>query len=169
MDTVSKLILLGVPNSIEEDMIKGIVDKVLVDLECMLLCTDSEYKLIKDQWQNWIKYAVTKEFPLGMPWEDAEEKKKKQGSNNAWLAYILQVYQPDYEQIKTLCHIAKQRKLWPPHWGNTAFIIKIPENDSQQCCKTCYIQMVQTHGSVQLSLRAALINGVINADSEFSL
>ncbi len=46
-----------------------------------------------------------------MPWEDAEEKKKKQGSNNARLVYILQVYQPDYEQIKTLCHIAKQHKL----------------------------------------------------------
>jgi hypothetical protein len=118
VDTVSKLILLGVPNSIEGDMIKGIVDKVLVDLECTGLCTDSEYKLTKDQWQNWIKYAVTKEFPPGMPWEDAEEKKKKQGSNNARLAYILQVYQPDYEQVKTLCHIAKQRKLWLPHWGN---------------------------------------------------
>ena len=50
-----------------------------------------------------------------MPWEDAEEKKKKQGSNNVWLAYILQVYQPNYERIKTLCKIAKQRKLWLPH------------------------------------------------------
>ncbi len=115
VDTVSKLILLGVPNSIKEDMIKGIVDKVLVDLECMLFCTDSKYKLTKDQRQNWIKYAVTKEFPPWMLWEDVEEKKKKQGSNNAWLAYILQVYQPDYERIKTLCHIAKQRKLWLPH------------------------------------------------------
>jgi hypothetical protein len=104
-----------------------------------------------------------------MPWEDAEEKKKKQGSNNARLEYILQVYQLDYEQIKTLCHIAKQRKLWLPHWGNTVFTVKIPENNSQQCCKTHYIQMVQTHGSVQLSLGGTLINGVINADSEFLL
>ena len=94
---VSKLILLGVPNSIEEDVIKGTLDKVLVDLECTLLDTDSKYKLTKDQRQNWIKYMVTKEFPQGMPWEDAEEKKKKQGNNNARLAYILQVYQPDYE------------------------------------------------------------------------
>jgi hypothetical protein len=50
-----------------------------------------------------------------------------------------------------------------------AFTIKIPENDSQQCCKTRYIQMVQTHGSVQLCLGAALINGIINADLEFLL
>jgi hypothetical protein len=43
-----------------------------------------------------------KEFPLGMPWEDAEEKKKKQGNNNARLAYFLQVHQPDYERIRKL-------------------------------------------------------------------
>ena len=61
----------------------------------------------------------------------------------------------------------KQRKLWLPHWGNTAFTVKIPENNSQQCFKTCYIQMVQTHGSVQLSLGMVSINGVINADLKF--
>jgi hypothetical protein len=61
------------------------------------LDTDSKCKLTKDQRQNWIKYAVTKEFQPGMPWEDAEEKKKKQGNNYARLAYVLQVYQPDYK------------------------------------------------------------------------
>ena len=42
VDMVSKLILLGVPNSIKEDVIKEIVNKILVDLECTLLCTDSK-------------------------------------------------------------------------------------------------------------------------------
>jgi hypothetical protein len=65
--------------------------------------------------------------------------------------------------------MAKQRKLWSKHWGNTAFTVEIPENDSQQGEKTRYIQMVQTHGLVQLSLGAASINGVIDADSKFLL
>jgi hypothetical protein len=104
-----------------------------------------------------------------MPWEDTEEKKKKQGGNNARLAYVLQVYQPNYDRISNLCHMTKQRKLWANHWGNTAFTVEIPENDSQQGKKVRYIQMVQTHGSVQLSLWAASINGVIDADSKFSL
>ena len=104
-----------------------------------------------------------------MPWEDAEEKKKKQENNNAWLAYVLQVYQPDYEKISNLCRMAKQCKLWSKHWGNTAFTVEIPENDSQQGGKTQYIQMVQTHGLVQLSLGAVSINGVIDADSKFLL
>jgi hypothetical protein len=38
-----------------------------------------------------------------MPWEDAEEKKKKQENNSARLAYVLQVDQPDYECLKNLC------------------------------------------------------------------
>jgi hypothetical protein len=65
--------------------------------------------------------------------------------------------------------MAKQRKLWANHWGNTAFTVEIPENDSQQGEKVRYIQMVHTHGSVQLSLGVASINGVIDADSMFSL
>ena len=111
VNTVSKLILLGVPNSIEEDVIKDTLDKVLSTLECTLLQTDSDYKLSQDQRSRWINFAVTKEFPPGMPWEDAEEKKKKQGGNNAQLAYVLQVHQPDYNRISKLCHIAKQCKL----------------------------------------------------------
>ncbi len=52
--------------------------------------------------------------------------------------------------------MAKQRKLWDNQWGNTAFTVEIPELDSQQGEKTQYIQMVQTHSSVQLSLGAAI-------------
>jgi len=65
--------------------------------------------------------------------------------------------------------MAKQRKLWANHWGNTAFTIEIPEMDSQQGGKTRYIQMVQTHGSVQLSLKAEPIYGVIDTETKFSL
>jgi hypothetical protein len=169
VDTVAKIILLGVPNSIEEDVIKITLDTVLSELECTLLKMDSEYKLTKDQRQNWINYAVTREYPPEMPWEDAEEKKEKPGGNNARLVYILQVHQPNYDRISKLCHIAKQHKLWATHWGNMAFTVEIPENDSQQGEKVHYIQMVQTHGSVQLSLGAATINGVIDADSKFAL
>jgi hypothetical protein len=169
VDTVSKLIFLGVPNSIEEEVIQSTLSTVLVNLEITVLNTDSKYKLTKEQQKNWIKYAVVKEFPPGMPWEDAEEKKKKQGSNNARLAYVLQVHQSNYKRIRKLCQIAKQRKLWLQHWGNTAFTVKIPENDSQQGEKTRYIQMVQTHGLVQLSLGTALINGVVDADLHFTL
>ena len=164
-----KLILLGVPNSIDEDVIKDILDKVISELECMLLQTDSKYKLTEDQHQNWINYAVNREFAPGIPWEDAEEKKKKQGGNNTQLVYVLQVYQPDYDRISKLSHMEKQRKLWVNHWGNTAFTVEIPENNSQQGKKVHYIQMVQTHGSVLLSLGAASINVVINADTNFML
>ncbi len=74
-----KLILLGVPNSIEDDVIKDTLDKVLSTLEGTLLQTDSDYKLSHNQRSRWINFAVTKEFPPGMPWEDAEGKKRSKG------------------------------------------------------------------------------------------
>jgi hypothetical protein len=166
---VSKLILLGVPNSIKEEVIKRTLDKELASLESTLLVTDRDYKPTRTQQENWIKYAVIKEFPAGMPWEDAEEEKKKQGNNNARLTYVLQVHQLDYERLKYLCQIAQQRKMWHKHLGNAAFTVEIPESESQQGEKTRYVQMVQTHGSVQLSLGATLINGAIDAYSKFSL
>ena len=52
VDTVAKIILLGVPNSIEEGVIKDTLDTVLLELEPRLLKTDSKYKLTKDQRQN---------------------------------------------------------------------------------------------------------------------
>ncbi len=166
---VSKLILLGVPNSVEEEVIKRTFYEELASLKSTLLVTNRDYKLTKSQQENWIKYAVIKKFPAGMPSEDAEEKKKKQGSNNARLAYILKVHQPDYEPLKNLYQIAKQCKMWHKHWGNAAFTFEIPESKSQQGEKARYVQMVQTHGLVQLSLGAVSINGEINVNLKFSL
>ena len=50
-----------------------------------------------------------------------------------------------------------------------AFTVKTPENNIQQGEKTQYIQMVQTHRLVQLSLGAASINGEIDVDSKVLL
>jgi hypothetical protein len=166
---VSKLILLGVTNSIQEEVIKGTLNIQLAELERTIFHKDSKNKLTKSQQANWIKYAVVKEFLVVMPWEEAEEKKQKQGNNNARLAYVIQVYHPDYERIKTLCQIVKQCKLWHRHWGNAVFTVKLLDNESQQGKKTRYIQMVHIHSLVQLSLGAASINRLIEAELKFSL
>jgi hypothetical protein len=42
-----------------------------------------------------------------MPWEGAEEKKQKQGTNNAHLAYVLHVHAPEYERMRMLLAYAK--------------------------------------------------------------
>ncbi len=93
VDTVSRFVFLGVPNSISDDTVKGTVDKVLQDLEEELIQNDKEYKLTSGQKENWIKYAVTREYPGGMPWEDqSEKKKKKQAPNNSRLAFVFHVH-----------------------------------------------------------------------------
>ncbi len=89
---------------------------------------------------------VVGEFPAGMLWEGMEEKKQKQGTNNARLAYILHVYQPHYKQMKTLLAYAKEKDVWHKHWGNTVFTIELPDKRSSQGVKTKFIQMVQFTG-----------------------
>ncbi len=71
--------------------------------------------------------------------------------------------------MKTLLAYAKEWKVWYKHWGNSAFTVEIPTEKSPQAEKTRYIQMVQTNRSIQLSMGAALLAGLINADTTFTL
>jgi hypothetical protein len=104
-----------------------------------------------------------------MPWEGLIEKKQKQGTSNACLAYVLYMHQPDYERMKTLLAYAKEKNIWHKIWGITTLPIETPNDRESIRFKTKYIQMVQTHGSVQLSMGAAMIGGMINVDTIFEL
>ncbi len=125
-------VLIGAPDTIEEDIIKQTMDEELMVLEQKVLLMDTDYKLTRSQSKKWITYAVVREFPAGMPWEGAEEKKQKQGTYNARLAYVLHVYQPDYERMNKLLAYAKELDIWHKHWGNAAFTIKLPDEKSPQ-------------------------------------
>ncbi len=163
-------ILLGAPNTIKEDIIKQTLDKELKLVEQKLLPeNNTECKLPQQRQSKWLNYAVVREFPAGMPWEGAEEKKQKQGTDNARLVYVLHVHEPDYARMKMLLAYAKEWKVWHKHWGNSAFTVEIPTEKSPQAEKTRYIQMIQTHGSIQLRMGAASLEGLINADTTFTL
>jgi hypothetical protein len=64
---VSSLILIGVPNMIKEDVIKATLDVELTKINQTLLTTDRTYKLTKEQSKNCIRYAVVRDYPMGMP------------------------------------------------------------------------------------------------------
>jgi hypothetical protein len=105
---VSNFVFLSVSNLISEDTVKDTVDEVLQKLEEELIKEDKEYKLTARQKDKWIKYAITTEYPGGMPWEDQEEKKKKkQGSNNSQLAFVFRVHCPEEQHPATLLECAK--------------------------------------------------------------
>ena len=112
VDTISTQILIGVPNTIEEEVIKNTLDKKLMEIEQALLTSDTNYKLTQEQSKNWVRFAVVRDYPMGMPWEGIEEKKQKQGTTSARLAYGLHVHQPDYERLKTLLAHAKEKSVW---------------------------------------------------------
>jgi hypothetical protein len=161
-------VLVGAPNTIEEDIIKQTMDEELKILENELLLTNKDYKLTRSQSKKWISYVVVREFPAGMPWEGAEEKKQKQGTNNARLAYVLQVHQPNYKRMKTLLAFAKEMDIWHKHWRDASFTWNYLMRRALKG-KTKFIQMVQTRGSVQLSMGAASIEGMIDINRLFTL
>jgi hypothetical protein len=170
VNTVSNFVFLGVPNSIPEDTVKEIMDEVLQKLEDKLIHDDKDNKLTVRQKENWIKYAITKEYPGGMPSEDqAETKKKKQGSNNSRLAFVFHVHCPEEQRLATLLNSAKYRNLWHEHWGGVAFTVEQPDFSTPAGVKDRYIEMVQSHGTMQLSMGAATIPGIVTATRKFTL
>jgi hypothetical protein len=112
VNTVAAQVLVGAPNTIEEDIIKQTMDRELMALEKKLLLTNTDYKLFKSQLKKWISYAVVRKFPAGMLWEGAEEKKQKQGTSNTRLAYVLHIHQTGYKRIKKLLAHAKELDVW---------------------------------------------------------
>jgi hypothetical protein len=168
VNTIAKLMLLGTPNSVDEKQILNVMDAELKELDREEQ-NNPKSPVNHFNKREWVKYAITKEYPLEMPWEGTKEKKQKLGTSRAQLVYIIQVYQPDYEQVRTLLHIVKQKKIWRRHWGKAAFMVEQAEADSPPREKTRYIQMVQAHGLVQLSMGAAQIGGVVDTNTPFTL
>ena len=109
VNTVARQLLLGAPSTIEEEVIKNTIDDELKKVELQLVNdNNAEYKYSERRLAKWVKYAVVREFPAGMPWEGAEEKKQKLGTKNARLAYVLHIHEPDYARMKTLLAFAKR-------------------------------------------------------------
>ncbi len=101
VDIIVKVILLGVPESIDEKQIQTTMDKELQELE-QDKKNDHMLSVTRYDARTWIKYAITKEYPPGMPWEGIKEKKQKQGTSGERMAFMLHLYQPDYERMKNL-------------------------------------------------------------------
>jgi hypothetical protein len=113
---VARQILLGAPNTIEEDIFKQTLDEELKLVKQKLLSeNNTKYKLPEQRQSKWLNYAVVREFPTGMPWEGTEEKKQKQGTNYTRLVYVLHVHKPDYARMKALLAYAKEWKVWHKH------------------------------------------------------
>jgi hypothetical protein len=71
--------------------------------------------------------------------------------------------------MKTLLAYAKDKNIWHKIWGNSTFTIETPDEREPIGVETKYIQMVQTHGAVQLSMGVATIKGMIDVDTVFNL
>ncbi len=81
----------------------------------------------------------------------------------------MHVHWPDNKRMKYLLAYAKDKNIWHKIWGNATYTIETPEEKDPIGMKNKYIQMMQTHGSVQLSMGAARIGGMLDVDTVFEL
>jgi hypothetical protein len=87
---VARQLLLGAPNTIEEEVIRQTIDEELKQIEQHLISDNSaEYKYPQRCISKWLKYAVVREYPTGMPWEGAEEKRQSKAlTTHAWCLFF---------------------------------------------------------------------------------
>jgi len=119
------------------------------------------------KWQH--NFKVSKEYTFGMPWKSEEDKKRNPSSSQQMMAYIIQVSNKDASKMDGLLREAKEQKVWQKYWGNTAFMVNLPEYDASPETKKKYIQMVNVHAAIQLSIGHATLPKILDLDTQFSL
>jgi hypothetical protein len=67
INTAACQLLLGAPNTIEEEVIQRMINKELKQIEQrLILDNNAEYKYPQRCLSKWLKYAVVREYPAGM-------------------------------------------------------------------------------------------------------
>jgi hypothetical protein len=73
VNTVAKLMLLGTPNSINEKQILNVMDAELKEY-VKEEQNDPMSPVNHFNAREWVKYAIIKEYPPGIPWEGCQGK-----------------------------------------------------------------------------------------------
>ncbi len=85
------------------------------------------------------------------------------------MAFMFHVHRPEEQRLAILLDQAKHLNLWHDHWGGVAFTVQQPNFTTPMGVKDRYIEMVQSHGAMQLSMGAATIPGIVTATRKFTI
>ena len=158
--------LLGVPTSIEGEVVHAVMTEEMRKFENKLKVTQNKEYPVHFHRDKPIKFAIIKEWPQGLPWDGGRQGQRRESGR---MAFIIQVKLSDLERMDVLLNLMKQASAWRKIWGETAFTLNIPTLKAPQDVKDEFIHMAMTHGSVQMSLGAARTSGLYAAEEEFEL
>jgi hypothetical protein len=88
---------------------------------------------------------------------------------------VFQTARKDNTRLEALLCESKDRNLWKDIFGETAYMVRMALTSRSGKHKTLarkrdkYVEMVQTHGAVQLSLGQATIEDLVNFQRKFIL
>ena len=172
VETETEKVFLGIPNTIECEVVQEIMTDELTKLEKKLMIEDpTNFPHFRHNKPNFCVFSLIKMFPEGMPWEGGETGGRREP--NGRMAFVIQTKRADHIRMVNLLDKAKEKELWLKHWGDTAYTVSMPSNKPDEKMEPGelenYINMVQSHGSVQLSLGAATLTGLYDANKQFDL
>ena len=173
VSTETEKVFLGIPNTIECEVVEKIMVEELTILEKKLMIEDPvNFPHFRHNKPQFCVFSLIKMFPEGMPWEGGEAGGRREP--NGRMAFVIQTKRDDHKRMVNLLDKAKERELWLPHWGDTAYTVSMPTNKKEDekmgpAELENYIGMVQAHGSVQLSYGAATLTGLYDAHKKFDL
>jgi stress-induced morphogen len=157
VETVSDMVLLGAPMSMQEKDVE-------IELTKQLMATEKGDNYDGD-WQ--LPFKIEKSYAQGMLYETEEEKKRSKVPALAKNVFIIHVARKHAERMENLLRELKDSKKLHDEYGPTAFTVKVPSYDNQGQEKLKYQQMVNAHISVHMSTGLALIPGIIDLRTKF--
>lgn len=167
IDTNTRIVLLGAPNTISKSEAK----KICYDVYQSAL---QKYKVEHAEEQLSLTvdipdFAVILNYPQGLPITRTEgEEDKYIPPPKERRALHIMCSTSDFEGFAKLTEYAKEQDLWRPVFG-MCYPTITPQVDADEAKLERYIQMISIHESVQRCYANTVISGLLNVDKAFTL
>lgn len=165
VDTNSRLIFLGAPNSISKQYAKFVITKILEQTETDLSVEDPDYSLSVPL-NNWPDFAIVCMQPQGLPYVAKDRNEKYEPPARERRAIHIMCRADDYERLARLVTVAKGKGLWTQALG-MCYPAETPDMSTPDEEISRYVRMVESHQSIEMCYGSIPLTGLLRADDEF--
>ena len=170
LDTTNELYFLGAPNKMDLGEAGKKISTMLQSVESGLMERRPLDFPAGQFGGEWPEVAVTREWPQKMPWEDTPKGGKRRGPPPGRRTLSLMCPTSSFDRLKALTLAAKDAGVWTEVFGPFCYPTEVPnEEDYEDEQIDRYVDMVNTHASVQESYGSCSIPGLLRGQKEYRL
>ena len=170
LDTTNELYFLGAPNKMDLGEAVKKISATLQSVESGLMEKKPDDFPRGIFGGEWPEVAVTREWPQKMPWEDTPKGVKRKGPPPGRRTLSLMCPTSSFERLKALTLAAKDAGVWTEVFGPFCYPTEVPnEEDYEEEQIDRYVEMVNTHASVQESYGSCSVPGLLRGGITYRL